>query len=119
MLDKTKLFRLVREALKEIKARQNKREAKESLVKSIANLSSVPDQVQNVHIACDLLFVNISIARACQIWCLGPVHMSPVWWEAHLSAMNYFCVHLTVFRRPAKLKVLLQRIFRPRFFLLK
>ncbi len=26
--------------------------------------------------------------------------MSPVWWEAHLSGMNYFCVHMTVFIPP-------------------
>ena len=31
---------------------------------------------------------------------LGPVHMTPVWWEAHLSRMNYFCVHMTVFIPP-------------------
>ncbi len=23
--------------------------------------------------------------------------MSPGWWEAHLSGMNYFCVRMTVF----------------------
>ncbi len=26
--------------------------------------------------------------------------MSPVWWEAHLSGMNYFCVHMIVFIPP-------------------
>ena len=26
--------------------------------------------------------------------------MSPVWWEAHLGGMNYFCVHMTVFIPP-------------------
>ena len=25
---------------------------------------------------------------------LGPVYISPVWWEAHLSGMNYFCVRI-------------------------
>ncbi len=39
---------------------------------------------------------------------IGPVHMSPAWWEAHLSGMNYFCVHMTVFIPP---KGLIPRVF--------
>ena len=31
---------------------------------------------------------------------LGPVHMCLVWWEAHLSGMNYFYVHMIVFIPP-------------------